>query len=79
MNNGEPLVIQLLQGEISGGFQPAAAEENLHSFDSVPEVVFELSCILNSNLNAIVKHCTFDFQAVGGLRSQGTQDSDDSL
>merc|ERR1719500_22842 len=42
------------QGEISEGFQPAAAEENLHSFDSVPEVV-------------------------GGLRSQGTQDSDDSL
>ena len=47
INSGEPLVIQLLQGEISGGFQPAAAEENLHSFDSVPEVVFELSCILN--------------------------------
>jgi len=42
------------QGEISEGFQPGAAEENLHSFDSVPEVV-------------------------GGLRSQGTQDSDDSL
>merc|ERR1712083_1055249 len=42
------------QGEISEGFQPVAAEENLHSFDSVPEVG-------------------------GGLRSQGTQDSDDSL
>ena len=29
---------QPLQGEISEGFQPGAAEENLHSFDSVPEV-----------------------------------------
>ena len=65
MNNGEPLVIQLLQGEISGGFQPAAAEENLHSFDSVPEVVFELGCILNSYLNAIVRQCTFWFSGSG--------------
>ena len=65
MNNGEPLVIQLLQGEISGGFQPAAAEENLHSFDSVPEVVFELSCILNSNLNVIVRQCKFWFSGSG--------------
>ena len=63
------------QGEISEGFQPVAAEENLHSFDSVPEV-FSIPVALISLTNWLSLQC---FQVGGGLRSQGTQDSDDSL
>ena len=58
------------QGEISEGFQPAAAEENLHSFDSVPEVLSNAVHDLDFNfskhlfvVHMFIEHCSMSMFA----------------